>query len=89
MLTGRAMGRHAGHVLAVDQDAAAIGRLEAGQQAQQGGLAAARAAQQREKLAALDLEIDACHGVDDTEALGQSLNFDDRVAHWPLLIGPS
>ena len=41
-----AMRRHAGHVLAVDQDAAGVGRLEARQQAQQRGLAAARAAQQ-------------------------------------------
>ena len=59
MLTGRQMRRHAGHVLAVDQDAAGVGRLEARQHAQQRGLAAARAAQQGEQLAALDLEIDA------------------------------
>ncbi len=73
MLTGRAMRRHAGHVLAVDQDAAGVGRLEAGQQAQQRGLAAARAAQQGEQLAAFDVEIDAVDGGDRAEALGDAL----------------
>jgi hypothetical protein len=48
----------------------AVGRLEAREHAQQSGLAAARAAQQREQLAARDLEIDAVDRGDRAEALG-------------------
>ncbi len=66
-----AVRRHAGHVLAVDQDAAAIGRLEARDHAQQGGLAAARAAQKGEQLAAPDVEIDAVDRGDRAEALAR------------------
>ncbi len=54
------VGRHVGHVLAVDEQPAFVGRLEARQHAQQGGLAAARAAQQREQLAARDLRDRPC-----------------------------
>ncbi len=75
------MRRHADHVLTVDQDAAAVRPLEARQQAQQGGLAAPRAAQQGEELATSDFEIDACHGLHRAEALGHAVDFNDRAVH--------
>ena len=81
------VGRHLGHVLAVDEQPPFVGRLEAGQHAQQGGLAAARAAQQREQLAARDLEVDTVDGEDRPEALGQSLDADDWLRS--QLNGPS
>ena len=43
--------RHAGQILAVEQDAARVRRLEAGEHAQQRGLAAAGRPEQREELA--------------------------------------
>ncbi len=43
--------RQAGHVLAGQQDLAAVGGLETGEQAQGGGLAAAREAQESQDLA--------------------------------------
>ena len=73
-----------GHVLAVDQDAPGIGYLEPGQHAKQRGLAAARAAQKGEQLAARHVEIDAVHRHDRAEAPGQALDPDDGFAHWRL-----
>ena len=58
MLTGRSYGGIAGHVLTVEEDAAGRGFLEAGQHAQQRGLAAAGATQQAEDLALVDLQRD-------------------------------
>ena len=81
--------RNAGHVLAVDLDAAGIGRLQPGQQAEQRGLAAARAAQQGEQLAAGDLEIDIVDGDDGAEALGRPFNPDDGLCQLGMLIGRS
>jgi hypothetical protein len=52
------MRRHIGHVLAIDQDAPGAGPLEAGEQAQQRGLAAAGRPQQGEQLVGADLERD-------------------------------
>ena len=85
------VGRHVGHVLSVDEQPSFVGRLEARQHAQQGGLAAARAAQQREQLAARDLEVDAVDGDDRPEALCQSFDADDRpcVRLSVQLTGPS
>ena len=59
---GTAMRRDGGHVAAGDEDAARFGRLEAGQQAQQRGLAAARRAQKRQELAGSHVERHAVHG---------------------------
>jgi hypothetical protein len=72
--------RHAGHVLAVDDEPAGVGRLEACQQAQQRGLATARAAQKSKQLAAFDDEIDVVDGGDRAEALGDAFDADDRAA---------
>ena len=59
--------------------------VEAGQHAQQRGLAAARAAQQREQFAARNVEIDAGNGRHRAEALDDAFDPDDRVAHCPVL----
>ena len=58
---GPQMRRHRVHRLAVDGDDAAVRRLEARDHAQQGGLAAARRAQQGKELAARDLQADVIH----------------------------
>ncbi len=55
------IGRHRRDIVPVEQDAARIRRLEAGEQAQQRGLAAARGAEQREEFALENVER---HGVD-------------------------
>src|SRR3546814_16235525 len=61
--------------LALQQDGALAGRLEAGQHAQQRGLAAARGAEQREELALEDVEGDVVDGDEVAETLGDA---DDR-----------
>ena len=73
---------------AVDQDAAAIRRLEAREHAQQRGLAAARGAQQREELAARDVEPTSSTATPRAEALATA--FDTEMGSLSLpLIGPS
>ena len=62
MFTGALVGRNVGHVLAVDQDVALGRHFEAGQHAQQRGLAAAGGPEQREELAGLDVEADIVDG---------------------------
>ena len=61
---GTIVGRHAGHVLPVDQDAARGRRLEAREHAQERRLAGARAAEQAEQLALVDVERDVVDGED-------------------------
>jgi hypothetical protein len=68
------MRRHRRHLDAVEHDAAGVRSLEAGDQPQQGGLAAARRAEQREELAVMNVEgkpVDRCRVA---EALGEALN---------------
>jgi hypothetical protein len=48
------VGRHVGDVPAIEQDASGGGELEAGDQAQGGGLATAGWAEQRDELALAD-----------------------------------
>jgi hypothetical protein len=59
-----------GGVLAVEEDAAAVGDLESRDHAQQRGLARARGAEERHQLARLDVERDAVEGLERAEALG-------------------
>src|SRR5690349_21263868 len=59
--------------LAVEQDAAAALANEAGDDAQQRGLAAARWSEQRHELAARDIEIDVAHGQHVAEAMANVL----------------
>jgi hypothetical protein len=75
--------RLAGHVLPVDQDLPARGRLEPGQHAQERGLAAARGAEEREELALLDREAHVVNGQHVAEPLGDVADLDDG-AHGPL-----
>ena len=63
------VGGQAGHVLAVDQDLAGVGLLEAGDHPQGRRLAAARGAEQGEELAAGELEVEVVDGDEVAEAL--------------------
>jgi hypothetical protein len=71
------LGRHErsrpGDDLLADVYAARVGCLEAGDQAQQRRLAAARRAEHRHQLAALDLERDLADGARGTERLRHAL----------------
>ena len=58
------LDRHVGDVLAVHEYAALGGPLEAGEHGECGRLARPRGAQQRQKLAAGDLEVESADGVD-------------------------
>ena len=64
-----ALGRQSRDVLAIDDDAARVGRLEAGRQAQHRRLAAARGTQQRQDLARARRERDARAASEGAEAL--------------------
>ena len=70
--------RPAGEVLAVQQHAAAIGEVEAGDHAQQRRLAAARGAEQGEKLAGFDADADVVDCGEIAEAAGDVLDFEQR-----------
>ena len=63
--------RHGGDVVAVEQDAARRRRLEAGEHAQQRGLAAARRPEQREEFAVRDVERKPLDRGQRAEALGR------------------
>jgi hypothetical protein len=73
------VGRHGRHGLAVDEDLALGRELEAGEHAQQGGLAAAGGTEQREEFAAPDLERDIVDGAHRTEVLGDAAQGDEGV----------
>ena len=66
------VGRHAFGGLAEDLDVALVGLLEAGDQAQAGGLARARRPEHGEELAFGDVERDAIDGADRAEVAGDS-----------------
>ena len=71
------LGRQAEDVAALDADRAGVGRDEARDRAQQRGLAAAGAAEQRDELAARDVEADvAQHG---RGAVGHRQRLDRQV----------
>src|SRR5690606_32513462 len=63
--------RHVRDVDAVDDDAPGRRPLEPGQHAQQRGLAAAGGAQDREELAAMDVEVDGIHRDEVAEVLAE------------------
>ena len=76
------VGRQPGHVGAADLHPAAIGRLQTGNDAQQRGLARTAGPQQREELAAADLEAYAVDGANRAEALLDRFDAQDGlVAH--------
>ncbi len=61
---------------AVDDDLARRRLFEAGDQAQQGGLAAARRPEERDRLAVTDVEVDRCKRVERPERLRDAAHFD-------------
>ncbi len=71
------IGRHVRHVLTVDEDLAARGRLEAREHAQQRRLAAARSAEKGEELALDDVDRHIVDGREVTELLGDLLDADE------------
>ncbi len=72
--------RRPGHFLAADDDLAAVGMIEAGEDAQQRTLAAAGRADQRDEFARLDLEADALEDGVVTEGFGDAGK--GERAHW-------
>ena len=78
MLTGRRCGGTGDDVLAVEQDAAFARRLEAGEHAQQRGLAAAGGAEQREEFALRNIEGKRLDRGDGAEALADRLEAHQR-----------
>src|SRR6185369_12792216 len=68
--------RDAGQRPAVEEQFALVGRIETGDQAQDGGLAAARGAEQREELAGLDVERHFLESFERAEALGDPADFE-------------
>jgi hypothetical protein len=69
------------HRLPVDQERAAGGGLEAADQVEGDGLAAAARPQQREELALADLEVDAVQRHHGAEALAHVAQLDRKARH--------
>ena len=79
--------RDAGGVLAVHDDAAGVGRLQPGDDAQQRRLAAARGAEQRDQFAVADVERHVAQRAEGVELLAEVADLD---AHGrPLVVQPS
>ena len=75
--------RQPGDVAARMQDLPAVLPLEAGNRAQQGGLAAARGTEQDQEFAALDRELDVVQGREAAELLVQASDF--KMSHMRFL----
>ncbi len=65
--------------LSADRDAALVWRLQAGEAAQDRGLAASAGAEQRQRVALGDLERDAFDRNEAAEALAEALDGDERI----------
>ena len=83
---GPRVRRRVAHRLPVDQERAAGGGLEAADQVEGGGLAAAARSQQREELTLADLEVDAVQRHHGAEALAHIAQLDRKARH---LLRPS
>ena len=77
---GALMRRDLRDILAVEQNAAGVGRLEAGQHSQQRGLAAAARTEQREELAGVDVERQRVDRAKPAECLDDRVNAQERRA---------
>ena len=75
-----------GGVLAMEEDRASVGRLQAGDDPQEGGLTGTGRAEQRHQLAGLDLQADLLERLKRAEALADITDFD---AHLTTLSSPS
>ena len=84
MPKSRCAGGRRRHVAAGDLDAAGILHLEAGDHAQQRGLAAARRAEEADELARLHLERDVVERAEGAEALGNARR---RAGGWRAVAG--
>ena len=85
---GRALeGRAAGHVLAVQQDPALGGLLEAGDHAEGRGLAAAGGAEHGEELAPRDLQVEIAHRGEIAKTLRYRIHADARRVRRSTLPG--
>src|SRR5207302_7160763 len=79
------VGRQRRHVLVLEQQLAAVGLLEAGDDAQRRGLAAAGGPEEGQELRAADREIDALQNGSSREGLGEALKAQQRPSglhHW-------
>ena len=76
MFTGPLVRRHRGQILAVDQQPAPSGNLEARQHSQQRGFAAAGRAEQTENLAALNPKGNVVDGKEIAKSLADVLELD-------------
>ena len=68
--------RAVGEILAVEQDATAVGHVEAGDHAQQRGLAATRRTEKGEELAGLDADADVVDRGEIAETAGDVLDLE-------------
>ena len=89
MPKSRSAGGSARHVAPGDLDPALVLRVEAGDGAQQRGLAAAGRPEEADELAAPDLEIDRLQGGEGAEALPQALDAQKRLLGHRRGITPS
>src|ERR1700742_855166 len=78
------MRRYLVHGLTVDDDGAAVGRLEGGNHPQQGGLAATRGTEQREEFAALHIQADVIHNLWAAETFAYRAK--GKKAHAPTVV---
>src|SRR5262245_10305397 len=76
------------HVFAIAMNAATIGRLQPGDDPQQGRLAGARRSQKRDERAAVDLEIDVVYGFELAECLGDVCNGNAHSSQLPCFGSP-
>ena len=76
---GDAVGAQAGDVVAVEEDAAGVERLEAGDQVEQRGLAGAVRADDAEDLALVHVEGDVGVGGKAAVALGHALDVEQQA----------
>ena len=76
---GDAVGPQAGDLAAVEEDAAGVGRLEAGDQVEQRRLAGAVGADDAEDLALVDIEGDVGVGGEAAEALGHAFDVEQQA----------
>ena len=79
MLDRPPVGRHAGEVLAVEEDLAGARLLEAGDHAHQRRLAAAGRPEEREELALVDDQRQVVDGDEVAEALGDVAELDEGL----------
>jgi hypothetical protein len=73
------LGTVDGHPLPVEEELALVGRVDAGQQLHQRGLAGAVLADQRQHLAAAQVEVHVLERLDAGEALGDPAHLQQRV----------